>query len=163
MSTLEDIRGGMNRLWDSLTEGWRHLVSRASGALTHFKPGKSSGGNNVPVTVKGSEWGLLAADLYEDDDKVVLRLEAPGMEKDDFDVSVSDGMLVVRGEKRYESQRDEHGYRIAECAYGVFERALPVPDNVDPGHAKATYKKGVLKIEIPKTGGKRHSVKVETD
>jgi len=159
MSTLQDLRGGVNRFWDSLAEGWRHLVSRASGALTRFQNGKSK--NSLPEVVRGSEWGLLAAELYDDEQKVVVRLEAPGMEQDDFDVSINDDVLVVRGEKHYQKETNENGYQIAECAYGAFERAIPLPENVDSSKAKAKYRRGVLRIEMPKTANKRHTVKIE--
>ena len=161
MSTLQDLRGGVNRFWDSLAEGWRHLVSRASGALTRFTPGKSK--DQLPAVIRGSEWGLLAAELYDDDQKVVVRLEAPGMEQDDFDVSINDDVLIVRGEKRYQKESNEKGYQIAECAYGVFERAIPLPENVDGSKAKAKYKRGVLRIEMPKIANKRHTVKIEAN
>ncbi len=149
MSTLEELRGGLGRLWDSVTEGWRYLASRASGALTRFRPAKSQEQGQVPEVI-GSGWGLLTAELYEDDEHVEVRLEAPGMEAEDFDVSIYDDMLVVRGEKRYQQERNMDGYRIAECAYGAFERAIPLPEGVDADHVEAKYRRGVLNIKMPK-------------
>jgi HSP20 family protein len=161
MSTLEEMRGGINRLWGSLTEGWHHLVSNALGALTRFRPAKSKQGSDLPEVIKSNEWGLLAVDLYDDDEKVVVRLEAPGMEQDDFDVCVNDDVLVVRGEKHYQNERSEGGYQIAECAYGGFERAIPLPDTVDGSQAKAKYRRGVLCVEMPKMAIKRHAIKLD--
>ncbi len=161
MSTLEDLRGGVTRLWESLAEGWRHLVSRASGALTRFHPGKSKENEGLPEVIRANEWGLLAADLFDDGEKVVVRLESPGMELDDFDVCIHDDVLIVRGEKQYQKERSEGGYQIAECAYGVFERAIPLPDNVEGSQAKAKYRRGVLRIEMPKSGAKRHRIEIE--
>ena len=163
MSTLAEVRGGINRLWDSLTEGWRHLVSNASGALTRFRPAKSKQGSDLPDVIKSNEWGLLAVDLYDDDENVVVRLEAPGMEQDDFDVCINDDVLVVRGEKRYQNERSEGGYQIAECAYGGFERVIPLPNTVDGSQAKAKYRQGVLRIEVPKTGSKRHTIEIQAE
>ncbi len=160
MSTLEELRGGVTRFWESVADGWRHLVSRASGALTRFRPSRSKDSGDFPEVIRGSEWGLLAADLFDDDEKVVVRLEAPGMEQGDFDVSVHDDMLIVRGEKHYQRERTEGGYQIAECAYGTFERAIPLPQNVDGSRAKAKYRRGVLRIEMPKYGTKRHTVSI---
>ncbi len=154
MSTLEELRGGLGRLWDSMAEGWRYLVSRASGALTRFKPAREQDDDNVPVVI-GSGWGLLTAELYEDDESVEIRLEAPGMEPEEFDVTICDDVLVVRGEKRYQQQRDVDGYRIAECAYGAFERAIPLPVGVDADHVKARYRRGVLHIKMPKSAVNR--------
>ena len=160
MSTLEDLRGGISRFWDSLAEGWRHLVSRASGALTRFRPTQSKESTDITNVIQGSEWGLLAADLYDDAKKVVVRLEAPGMDLDDFDVCIHDDVLIVRGEKHYQNERSEGGYQIAECAYGAFERAIPLPDNVDGSQAKAKYRRGVLRIEMPKSDTKRHTIEI---
>ncbi len=161
MSTLEDLRGGLTRFWDSLAEGWRHLVAHASGALTRFHPSKPKEKGGLPKAVHGSEWGLLAADLSDDGEKVVVRLEAPGMELEDFDVAIHDGVLIVRGEKHYQNERSEGGYHVAECAYGAFERAIPLPDNVEGSHAKAKYRRGVLRIEMPKSGTKRQRIEIE--
>lgn len=85
MSTLEDLRGGITHFWDSVADGWRHLVSRASGALTRFRPSQSKDNTSLPDVIQDSEWGLLATDLLDNDDKIVVRLEAPGMEQSDFD------------------------------------------------------------------------------
>lgn len=154
MSTLEELRGGLGRLWDSVTEGWRYLASRASGALTRFRPNRSRNEDKLPEVIS-SGWGLLTAELYEDDEHVEVRLEAPGMEPEDFDVSISDDVLVVRGEKHYQRERDVDGYRIAECAYGTFERAIPLPEGVDADHVKARYRRGVLHITMPRTAVNR--------
>ncbi len=161
MSTLEELRSGAERLWHNLSEGWRHLVARASGALTRFHKPRSKGSESGPPAVAGAEWGLLAADMYDDGDKIVVRLEVPGMEQDDFDVSVADGMLIVRGEKRYQEERVEGGYRIAECAYGTFERALPLPEEVDPSGARARYRRGVLRIELPRQRTGRRTIAID--
>ncbi len=160
MSTLEDLRGGITHFWDSVADGWRHLVSRASGALTRFRPSQSKDNTSLPDVIQDSEWGLLATDLLDNDDKIVVRLEAPGMEQSDFDIAVHDDMLIVRGEKHYQNERSEGGYQIAECAYGTFERAIPLPQNVDGSQAKAKYRRGVLRIEMPKYGTKRHTVNI---
>ncbi len=149
MSTLEELRSGLGRVWNSVAEGWRQIMARASGALTRFRPGRRQD-EETAVPVGRESWGLLTADVFEEGDKLVVRLEAPGMEADDFDITVLDNMLVVRGEKRYESQRQEKGYHIAECAYGVFERAIPLPLEVDGDQARAKYRRGVLRVELPK-------------
>jgi HSP20 family protein len=63
---------------------------------------------------------------------------------------VLDNMLIVRGEKRMQREREDGNYHIVECAYGSFERAIPLPAEVDANKAKADYKRGVLKVELPK-------------
>ena len=100
MASLSQLRQGLHRSWQSMTEGWRHLRERASHALTHFSPARRH--DEVETVAdqamqEGSRWGLLAADVEEKTDSVVVRLEAPGMEAEDFDISVDDNYLVVRG------------------------------------------------------------------
>jgi HSP20 family protein len=167
MSTMQQLREGLNEAWDTLMDGWQRLYRRAAGAITRFTPGKKEGDAGAPregreMAVRSTGWGVLAAEVFDDDDKVVVRLEAPGMVNDDFDLQVLDDYLVVRGEKQIERERTEGSYYVTECAYGSFERAIPLPDEVDAGKANATYKNGVLRVELPKSvSRRRRTIKVD--
>ena len=104
----------------------------------------------------------MAAEVFDDDDKVIVRLEAPGMDKKEFDLQVIDDVLIVRGEKRIQREHTEGQYHVKECAYGRFERAIGLPDEVDSNKAQADYKNGIIRIELPKSANKRHKrIKVE--
>jgi HSP20 family protein len=85
------------------------------------------------------------------------------MERDDFDLQVLDDYLVVRGEKQLERERTEGQYHVTECAYGSFERAIPLPGEVETGKARARYTRGVLRVELPKTAGGRRSRKIAVE
>jgi HSP20 family protein len=98
----------------------------------------------------GSGWGVLAAEVYDNDDSIAVRLEVPGMNREDFELQVLENILVVRGEKQARRERTEGQYRISECAYGRFERAIPLPAAVDAGKASASYRRGVLHVELPR-------------
>lgn len=152
MGTLRQLQNGLERAWDQLAEGWAHLRQRASEALTRFS--RPARGELQPAEERwlrqAPSWGLLAAEVEEDDDQVVVRLEAPGMDPDDFDIQVVDDVLVVRGEKRFQSTSRQGAFRVMECAYGAFERAVPLPAPVDEGRAKARYRRGVLQVTLPK-------------
>jgi len=167
MSTFNQLREGLNEAWDSLVDGWQRLYRHAAGAITRFTPGIRSGKEGIvetgqEIAVRSAGWGVLAAEVFDDDDKVVVRLEAPGMEKDDFDLQVLDNYLVVRGEKQIERERTEGHYHVTECAYGRFERAIPLPGEVESDNARARYRRGVLHVELPKThGGRRRKLVVE--
>ncbi|MFN6991978.1 MAG: Hsp20/alpha crystallin family protein, partial [Fervidobacterium sp.] len=78
-------------------------------------------------------------DAYETEDKVVLELEVPGVNKEDLKISVEDGVLRIVGEKK--TERDEKGrnYRIVERSFGKFERAFIIPDYVDMKSITAKY------------------------
>ena len=161
MSTVNQLREGLSDAWGGLVEGWQRLYRRAAGAITRFSPGMTGGGQagagaRRDIEVRSAGWGVLAAEVFGDADKVVVRLEAPGMQKSDFNVQVFDDYLVVRGEKQLERERTEGRYHVTECAYGRFERAIPLPEEVETGKARASYTGGVLRVELPKMPGRRH-------
>ena len=166
MSTIHQLREGLNEAWDTLIDGWQRLYRRAAGAITRFKPGgkdlrREDGGNGQDIAVRSAGWGVLAAEVYDNDDAVVVRLEVPGMEKGDFNLEVLDNYLVVRGEKQVEREHTNDRYHVTECAYGQFERAIPLPEDVEGSKAQATYSHGVLRVELPKAeSGRRRTIKV---
>ena len=86
------------------------------------------------------------------DEGKILRVtvELPGMERDDLTVSVEDGALVWRGEKKQDVHSEEDGCYRLERAYGAFTRTIPMPENADPDHALAKFDKGVLTLTVPK-------------
>lgn len=91
-----------------------------------------------------------AVDIYEDDKKVVLKLEVPGMEEKDLDVSVENNTLTVRGERKFEKEEKEENFHRIERRYGTFYRAFTLPQTVDTEHVDASYQAGVLKLELKK-------------
>jgi HSP20 family protein len=97
-----------------------------------------------------ANWGFLAAEVFDNEDKVVVKLEAPGMQAENFDIQVMDTVLVVRGEKRVEHQEKRGRYHVMERAYGAFERAIGLPTEVDESGTRAKYRHGVLTISMPK-------------
>jgi HSP20 family protein len=86
------------------------------------------------------------------DEGKILRVtvELPGMEREDLNVSVEDGALVLRGEKRQDVRSEEDGCYRLERAYGTFTRTIPMPENADADHALAKFDKGVLTLTVPK-------------
>ena len=159
---LEQLRQGVGTLWDSVTEGWERLRHGAAGALTRYRPEhKSSLPTPEEVDDAGympsASWAMLGGDVFEDDKRLVVRLEAPGMNKSDFDIQVQDGALVVRGEKRFERENTEGRWRVLQCAYGSFLRTVPLPAAVKGDQARASYRDGVLKVELPKLEPSRPS------
>jgi HSP20 family protein len=74
----------------------------------------------------------------------------PGMEREDLTISIEDGALVLRGEKRQDVHSEEDGCYRLERAYGAFTRTIPMPENADPDHTLAKFDKGVLTLTVPK-------------
>ena len=166
MSTLQQFREGLNDALDTLQEGWQRLYRRAAGAITRFSPGKSAR-TEAPaghgLVSRSIGWSVLAAEVFDSNDKVVVRMEAPGMDNQDFDIQVQDDYLVVQGEKQLEQERTEGQYRITECAYGRFERAIPLPEEVESDKATASYRNGVLRVELPKAKATRRAIRVKVN
>ena len=91
-----------------------------------------------------------AVDIYEDSQKVVLKLEVPGVEEKDLDVRVENHTLTVKGERRFEKEEKEENFHRIERSYGSFTRSFALPNSVDPENIHADYVNGVLKIDLAK-------------
>lgn len=168
MATFQQLKQNIGHAWEYLAEGWDSLTRKATNAITRFSSSdnkdKYSDEEHKQLTNRNAGWGIMAAEVFDDDDRIVIRLEAPGMERKEFDLQVIDDVLVVRGEKRIQRERTEGRYHVKECAYGRFERAIGLPDEVDSDKAQADYKNGILRIELPKSANKRRKkIKVEVN
>ena len=105
-----------------------------------------------------------AVDMIDRKDEVVLRADLPGLEQKDIEVSVEDGILTVRGERKEEREAKEEDYYCCERWAGTFARSLTLPPGVESEKVKAVFRNGVLEIHLPKTKeakGKKVEVKVE--
>ena len=91
-----------------------------------------------------------AVDIYEDNEKVVLKLEVPGIEEKDLDVRVENHTLTVKGERKFEKEEKEENFHRIERSYGSFYRAFTLPNTVDTENVDAKYNAGVLKLELKK-------------
>ena len=89
-------------------------------------------------------------DVYEDAQKLVLKLEVPGIEEKDLDVRVEDHTLTVKGERKFEAEEKEQNFHRIERRYGSFFRAFTLPSTVDTESVAASYNAGVLKLELKK-------------
>jgi len=158
LGSLKDV----GSLWDSVTEGWRHLWESARGALTRFRPGEKT---NLPKPEEvddesfavGFGWAMLGGEVFEDDTRLVVRLELPGMDKNDINLEVEGDSLIVSGEKRFERESTEGRWHTLQCAYGSFRRVIPLPVPVKTEEARASYRNGVLRVELPKREPGRRS------
>lgn len=92
-----------------------------------------------------------AVDLYEDRDSLVVKAELPGMKKEDIDISLHQGTLVISGERKTESEEQEGESSRSERFFGRFQRALELPKPVNPEQVTAIYKDGILTVKLAKT------------
>lgn len=167
MATFQQLKQNIGHAWEHFAEGWENLTRKAASAITRFTAGDSlkkvSDDEHKELVSRNSGWGVMAAEVFDDDNRVVVRVEAPGMDSNEFELQIIDDVLIIKGEKRIDRERTEGHYHVKECAYGRFERAIGLPDKVDSEKAKADYKNGILRIELPKLEGKaRKRIKVQT-
>ena len=102
-----------------------------------------------PASTTGRAW-VPPVDMYATKDDVVLTLELPGVSEKDVNVSITGDLLTVRGERRFEHQANEQELLHVERTYGKFERLVQLPMAVQADRVKATYRDGVLEIQLPK-------------
>ncbi len=95
--------------------------------------------------------GEAKSDVVETDGAIEVSIELPGMEMKDIDVTVTDDMLTVKGEKKVEREEEKKGYYLSERSYGAIYRTIPLPPGVDPDKAEATFRNGVLTVRLPQT------------
>ena len=89
-------------------------------------------------------------DIYEDEHNIILKIEVPGIDEKDIDVSIQNNTLTVRGERKIEKDEKEENFHRVERQYGSFTRSFTLPSSVDPGQVNARCDKGVLKISLAK-------------
>ena len=92
-----------------------------------------------------------ALDVREDKDNFVIRVELPGLKREEIEVSLQDGALVISGERKFEKAEEGVEVHRQERYYGKFQRALTLPEPVAADKVKADYKDGVLTVTLPKT------------
>lgn len=89
-------------------------------------------------------------DIYENKDHIVLEAELPGMNRDDFELTVENNILTLRGERRFEKKDEGDNFHRVERAYGNFSRSFTLPPTVSSENVTAEYKNGVLHVVLQK-------------
>lgn len=121
--------------------------------------------NGFGTPMKSGMWGNVFDSEYprvevsETDSEVEISAELPGMSQEDIDVSVTEDMIRIKGEKKSEKEEKKKDFYLSERSYGAFQRAIPLPSGLDLNKANATFKNGVLNVTLPKTEEARANVK----
>ena len=109
------------------------------------------------------EW-LPSLDISDTKNELVVKAEVPGMDAKDIDISLSDGMLTIKGEKKQEKEEKETNYHLIERSYGSFLRSVNLPGEVQGDKISASYKDGILKITLPKSEeAKKKEIKIKVE
>jgi len=99
-------------------------------------------------------------DIVEDERRIVLRSDLPGIEEKDIKVTVDDGTLTLSGERKFEKETKAENVHRVERRFGSFRRSFSLPETVEVDKISASYKKGVLEVTLPKAESKEKEVKV---
>ncbi len=121
------MRDEMERMFERFEQGWPRLptlVQRAS----------------------GREVMVPELDVHENDKQMTIEMDLPGVDEKDVSVTMANGVLTIKGEKKGGREEKGENYYMAERSYGSFERSLPLPDTIDESQIDAQFDKGVLKI-----------------
>jgi len=103
-----------------------------------------------------------AVDILETENELLLKADLPGVDMKNIDIRVENGTLTIKGERKYDGERNGRGYHRMERVYGAFARSFALPDTVETDKVTADYKDGVLTITVPKKEmAKPRSVKIE--
>ena len=101
-----------------------------------------------------------SVDVTDEGKALVISAELPGMDKDDVQLEVHDGALVLRGEKKHERSTEEEGCYRTERYFGSFVRRIPLPRDLDVSGAEATFDKGVLTVRLPKAASEEEPQRI---
>ena len=107
-------------------------------------------GTDDGSSVATSAW-TPAVDIKEEESRFVITADVPGVDPKDIDVTMDNGMLIIKGERKFESDVKENGYRRVERMHGTFYRRFALPDYADADNIAAKCKNGVLTVTVPKT------------
>jgi HSP20 family protein len=136
---FDRIRREMDRLWDSFLEG---------------RPRRAE---------EGGEW-LPSLDVSETKNDLVIKAELPGMDPKDIDISLINGFLTIKGEKKQEKEEKDENYHLIERSYGSFTRSVRLPREVQSDKITASFKNGVLRVTLPKSEeAKKKEIKIKVE
>lgn len=154
------VRGGpmLATPWDLM----RRASEEMARLLESIEPGRTGmgpTGSTLDRASSGPERGSLSTGMFvppieveQRSDSVVVRTDLPGIEPDQINVTVNEGVLNISGERTQEQREEREGYIRSERRYGSFYRAIPLPDGADEDHVNASYDNGVLEITVPVSG-----------
>lgn len=146
---------------DKPFEGFRNEIASLHREMDRlFEHLWSEGFASAPMS---ADWARMDVqpqlDVAEDNKSISVKIELPGMDEKDVDVTLTDRMLTIRGKKEEDKESKEKDFYKRERAFGSFRRNIEVPATIDVSQIEASFKKGVLTIQLPKTKEAQDKVK----
>lgn len=130
---MQRLSQEMDQLFD---EFWRGNLGRMSEPTSQGMSGLMQGMWSPQI------------EAFRPGNELVVRADLPGMNKDDIEVEIEEGTLVLKGERRQQDEQNQQGYYRSERSYGSFVRRIPLPEGVEAEQAQATFKDGVLEVTL---------------
>ncbi len=130
-------------VWDPFRE-MEDLLDRYARSSRRSLAKKGDGG------ILSGDW-MPTVDIDEKKEEFVIRAELPGVQKEDVAVSIENGVLTIKGEKKFEKEEKDKKHHLVECSYGSFIRSFTMPTGVKADKIEATYKDGILSLVVPKS------------
>lgn len=142
---LATLREEIDSLFERFSQDWPHLPKALGKGWTHpfASQGRQQNTPNIDL--------IPSVDISESDDSYKISMELPGMTEKDIELTLTDNLLTVNGEKKEEYKEKKKNYYISERSYGSFQRTFQIPTGVESKKINANYSKGVLNISLPKT------------
>ena len=111
-----------------------------------------------------TETWMPAVDIIEDDKEFLVKAELPGIKREEVHVSVENGFLTIRGERKFEKEEKNKRYHRTERSYGSFTRSFSLPEGADSNNVRADFKDGLLQVHLPKASkGKANHIEVKVE
>jgi len=148
LTSLDGLRREMDRLFDEFGRGFG-FPSRWS--MPDIEPFWRTTGRGIEPVV----------DVVEQSDKYEITAELPGLDEKNIEVNLSNGSLIITGEKKEEKEEKDANYHMSERRYGSFQRSFRLPDGVDSEKIEASFKNGVLTVSLPKSENAKKATRID--
>lgn len=122
-----DVKTEFDRMFDELLGGWPRRAVGRTGSLAEWAP---------------------AMDVLSQDGNLIIRAELPGVKQEDVDITFSNGVLTISGERKAEREDQGAGYYVRERQYGHFRRSMNLPEGVDESKIHAKFEDGILEVTV---------------
>jgi len=129
--------------WDP----WREIEDMFDRYTRAMGMRRTGGGGEIAAV---ADWSPQV-DIAEGPDEFTIKAEIPEVNKDDVKITIDNGVVTIQGERKQEKEEKDKKFHRIERFYGSFSRSFSLPDNVNASASKATFKDGVLTLQIPKT------------
>ena len=129
-----------------MMDDWRQEMARVFHPLLQREDDTSH--------VVGGDW-VPAVDIKDEEDRYVIRADIPGVKPEDIEVTMENGVLTIRGERKFEETEEKENFKRIERSHGIFYRRFSLPENTEADAVEAKGMDGVLEVTIPKTEEKQ--------